>query len=102
MKIEMKRKLDDLGRLVLPIELRSHYGINSGDEVVLLPVQGGILIVKWECAALEQLPENMTATVDELGRIVVPSAYMNYYDLQPNDVMTLVPTEACIVMTKNQ
>ena len=38
MKFELKRKIDELGRIVLPIDLRRYYGIESGDTIVLLPV----------------------------------------------------------------
>lgn len=100
MKFEMKRKIDELGRLVLPIDLRNYYGIASGDTVVLLPVREGIQIAKAEYFIMNELPENVTATVDELGRIVIPSAFRNQFGFVPKDTLCLVPHETCILMYK--
>ena len=74
MKFEMKRKIDELGRLVLPIDMRNYYEIANGDSVVLLPVREGIQIAKTDLFILNQLPSDIVVTVDELGRIVIPSA----------------------------
>ena len=46
MKFETKRKIDVLGRIVLPIDMRYYYEIANGDRVVLLPVCEGIQIAK--------------------------------------------------------
>lgn len=46
MKFELKRKIDELGRIVLPAELRNYYEISSGETVVLLPVRNGIQLRK--------------------------------------------------------
>ena len=65
MKFEIKRKIDELGRIVLPIDLRNYYEIGSGDTVVLLPVREGIQIAKADLFILNQLPNDVVVTVDE-------------------------------------
>lgn len=41
---ERRRKVDDLGRIVLPADLRKLFGIKPGDEVGV-SVDGGSLVV---------------------------------------------------------
>lgn len=101
MKFEMKRKIDELGRIVLPIDLRNYYGITSGDKVVLLPVREGIQIAKAEYFIMNQLSKDMAVTVDELGRIVIPAMFRNQFHFEPRDVMCLVPNETCMLMYKD-
>lgn len=56
----VSRKIDDLGRLVLPAEIRRRFGLNEGahvdirvddDEIVLSKVEESCVF----CGALEQL-----------------------------------------------
>jgi len=45
----MKRQLDKLGRLVIPIEMRKELNINPGDELNMMIMSGGIFIEKRGC-----------------------------------------------------
>lgn len=102
MKFEMKRKIDELGRVVLPIDLRNYYGITHGDEVVLLPVRGGIQIAKAEFFIMDQLPKDVTVHVDELGRIIIPSVFRKQYGLEAKDTLCIEPHETCMLIYKSQ
>lgn len=102
MKFEIKRKIDELGRIVLPIDLRNYYEIGSGDTVVLLPVREGVQIAKADLFILNQLPKDVTASVDELGRIVIPSVFRKQFDLEAKDTMCIVPHETCMLMYKEK
>ena len=42
------RKVDDLGRIVLPVEMRRLFGIRPGDEMVITVDGGGIQLRKVE------------------------------------------------------
>lgn len=42
------RKLDDLGRLVFPIELRRTLNINEGDPMEIFVDEGSILLKKYQ------------------------------------------------------
>ena len=44
MKIGIKRKFSQNGRLVIPIELREFYHFEDGDEVEIIALPEGILI----------------------------------------------------------
>ena len=102
MKFEMKRKIDELGRIVLPIDLRNYYGIKSGDTVVLLPVREGIQLAKAEYFIMNQISEDMAVNIDELGRIVIPSVFRKQFSLEAKDTMCIVPNETCMLMYKEQ
>ena len=44
MAIQICRKIDELGRIVLPIDLRKQYGFKPGDEIWFTAYDNGILI----------------------------------------------------------
>lgn len=46
----MVRRVDDLGRLVLPKELRRTFGINSGDPVEIFTTADKIVLKKYQPA----------------------------------------------------
>lgn len=45
MEIKFERQIDELGRLVIPMDLRKAYSINPGDKLSIIPQDNGILIV---------------------------------------------------------
>lgn len=100
MKFEMRRKIDELGRIVVPQDIRDYYGIGDGDTVVLIPIKEGIQVVKTEPFLVGQLPRSITATVDGNGRMVVPAFFRNYYRFSPKDTVSFIPSESCVVMVK--
>ena len=46
MKFEIKRTVDPLGRIVIPKQMRTHYAIDTGNDVVIIPAEDGIFIKK--------------------------------------------------------
>ena len=102
MKFEMKRKIDELGRIVLPIDMRNYYKIANGDSVVLLPVREGIQIAKADLFILNKLPREVVVTVDVLGRIVSPSALRKQFGFEPKDTVCILPNETCMLMYKEK
>ncbi|MBQ1260665.1 MAG: AbrB/MazE/SpoVT family DNA-binding domain-containing protein [Clostridia bacterium] len=46
MNFTVKRGVDKLGRIVIPKSMRDYYGIECGEDVVLVPTDDGLLIVK--------------------------------------------------------
>lgn len=42
----MARKVDDLGRIVLPVEMRRRFGIRAGDALDIAVVDGTIVLRK--------------------------------------------------------
>lgn len=48
MEFAMTRKVDELGRIVLPMDYRRHYGIKPTDDIDIIPTEDGILLKKHE------------------------------------------------------
>ena len=44
MAIQICRKIDELGRIVIPMDLRKQYGLKPGDEIWFTAYDDGILI----------------------------------------------------------
>jgi len=67
----MARKIDQLGRVVLPAEMRRMFGINQGDLIEIFVDSGRIVLAKVEdqcvfCGGRDELKEF------ELKRVCVP------------------------------
>ena len=45
--IGITRRIDDLGRIVIPKEIRRQYGIVEGDRMEILPTTEGIIVRKY-------------------------------------------------------
>ncbi len=43
-----EREIDKVGRLVIPVDIRHMYGIDSDDKLLVIPQEDGILIRKAE------------------------------------------------------
>ena len=43
------RRMDDLGRIVVPKELRTTYGIKEGDPIEIMTDERGILLAPYRC-----------------------------------------------------
>jgi AbrB family looped-hinge helix DNA binding protein len=83
MTFVIKRKIDELGRLVLPIDHRNHYGITAGDPLLITETEDGILVRK----APEYTDE--VKIVDELGRIVIPKRIRATYNLEAKSALEI-------------
>lgn len=56
--IGVVRKIDLLGRLVLPAELRSFYHIGKEEDVEIVPTKDGILLKKPSYIVIEKRNED--------------------------------------------
>ena len=88
MKFEIKRKIDDLGRLCIPVAFRDYYGIGSGDRVVLLSVRNGVQIAKAEFFVPEQIPRELRFPLIGLDE--------SLYHVISEGSLCLCPTIPCV------
>ena len=65
------RRIDDLGRLVFPIEIRKILGINEGDKIEIYVAENKIVCRKYTGGEGE-LNTGVVRPVDSLGRTVIP------------------------------
>ena len=56
--IGVVRKVDSLGRLVLPAELRNFYHIGKEEDVEIVPTKDGILLKKPSYIVIEKRNED--------------------------------------------
>lgn len=92
MTFVIKRKIDELGRLVLPIDHRNHYGITAGDPLLITETGDGILVSK----ATDYTDE--AKIVDELGRVVIPKRIRESFNLEAKSVLAILATEDGILL----
>lgn len=92
MTFVIKRKIDELGRLVLPIDHRNHYEIATGDPLLVTDTGEGILVRK----APEYTDE--VKIVDELGRVVIPKRIRENFNLEAKSVLNILATEEGILL----
>ena len=44
-KYVLAREMDKLGRIVIPADMRRHFGFNAGDKVQIIPTENGVLLI---------------------------------------------------------
>ncbi len=86
MKFVSIRKVDELGRLVLPIEIRRFYDLNTGDALSVTSTGFEIVLSKDEKADTERC-------MDELGRIVLPKEIRDKFRIKAKDNLAILPCE---------
>lgn len=99
-KIGIRRKVDELGRIVLPKELRTLFEICEKDPVEIYVDKEFIIVKK---ANLN--PEGTTGIVrhvDELGRVVLPIELRNMFSISPNDLLEISVIEDRMALVKYQ
>lgn len=79
------RRIDDLGRIVIPKEIRRHFGIKEGDALELYTTEDGICLIPYfdevslrnrierivnDCDFSEEDNEKYRKAISELKRIV--------------------------------
>lgn len=66
----MNRRIDDLGRLVIPREMMNTLGIKAGDEVTISMDNYGISIVKAQTVDLQgRLNEILNSEMDDAEKL---------------------------------
>jgi len=61
-KQNVKSKLNDNGRIVIPAEIRSKMGIKPGDTLILT-LEGDVLKVESQMARIRRIQESMRALI---------------------------------------
>ena len=90
------RQIDDLGRVVLPIELRRTLGISPKEPLEIFVENEAIIMQKYQ----EGVSSGMIRQVDDLGRIVLPIELRRTSDLSPRDSLEIFIDDFKIVFKK--
>lgn len=71
------RKIDNLGRITLPIEIRRRYGILTGDRLAIN--------LDGQTIRISKSITGMSRPVDQLGRVALPMEYRKTLGINPGD-----------------
>ena len=97
----MERRIDELGRVLIPIGMRRRLGIGEKDKVYMGVVDEVVVVTKKEEADL------IERTTDKLGRIVIPMEWRRVLSIADGavldcvldgDVVKLSRSKVCCVM----
>jgi AbrB family transcriptional regulator (stage V sporulation protein T) len=61
------RRIDDLGRIVIPKEIRRNFKINDGDSLEIFVDSAGIVLKKY--SLLDNMVKNATILVDSVAKV---------------------------------
>ncbi len=91
------RKLDELGRIVLPKELRETMNIRGRDPLEIHVETDLIIITKYD----DELGQSgIVRKIDELGRVVLPNEIRKTFKLQTNESLEIFIDEKRIILRK--
>ena len=98
--IGMVRKIDDLGRIVLPKELRKILNINSGDDVQILVENEKIILEKY--SRLEKYEESLIKIVNCFTNINNYKIYITINDRIINSEEIVTKIISNIILTRKE
>ena len=93
------RRIDDLGRLVFPIEIRRVLGIEEGDKIEIYVTDNKIVCKKY----IEDTSQSTTSVVrplDSLGRTVIPMEIRKMLSLPVKAAMQIFVDGEAIVLVE--
>lgn len=96
------RKIDNLGRIVLPAELRSALDIRHNTPIEIYTDYYCVILKKQhnEAGILEST--KIVRKVDNLGRIVLPVELRSALDFQNESPIEIFTDDNCIILKKYQ
>lgn len=86
-KIVKKRKIDELGRIVLPIEMREQLGIKENNSLCMTLDSNRIILEKGR-------------EVDGLGRIVIPYELRQMLGIKEKEELEIQAEDGKIILSK--
>lgn len=95
------RKIDELGRVVIPIELRNGLGWNEKESLEIYIESNKICIrqPKFE-GRIDSV--GIIRKLDELGRIVIPKEIRNKFDIAFKDAVEILVDDDVIMIMKKE
>lgn len=93
------RKVDQLGRIVIPKELRRALNIIEIEDLLEIYFEDGMIVLKK--TSLEEINSGVARKVDQLGRIVLPIELRRNLDIvEERDALEVFIDEEKIVLKK--
>lgn len=79
------RKLDPLGRITLPMELRRTLGLVAGVKVDMWTDKNSICIKFFD----KNNPKGISRAIDDLGRITIPMEFRTYFQIKEREKLII-------------
>lgn len=95
------RKIDELGRLVFPIEIRKVLSIEEGDRIEIYVIDNKIVCKKHSESPMD-FNTSVLRPVDSLGRIVIPMEVRKLLSLPQKARMQIFIDGDAIVLKHHQ
>lgn len=92
----MERKLDELGRLLIPIEMRKVLGIEKGDKLYVGIENGNVYLSK------EFVEGFVQRKVNELSRVVIPIEYRRTLSFGEPTMINFALEKGRVKVTKSE
>ena len=89
----MSRKIDEMGRIVIPIEIRRCFDMNCNDSIDIYIENNNIILKKHDSVG-------MSRKIDEMGRIVIPIEIRRKFNLNFNDEIDIYTNEDSILLKR--
>lgn len=101
----MTRRIDDLGRIVIPAELRDCFGMHPGVKVFMEIERTALGLNLVLTTAVEDGDVGMTRKIDRVGRLVLPAEYRRKFSWEVGDFVEFIiekgsKNKNCLVMRK--
>lgn len=90
------RKIDELGRIVLPIELRRKFNIEYKDTIDIYTEDNKIILKKDDSSP----SAGIIRKIDELGRVVLPVELRKKFGIEIKDSIDIYIEEDRIILKK--
>lgn len=93
------RKVDELGRIVIPIELRSKFGLVENTQIEIFYIKDKIILKKYhqDCVSC-----GIIRKLDELGRVVIPVELREKFKIFEKDPIEIFVEKDTIILKKYQ
>lgn len=91
----INRKLDDLGRIVIPKEYRKITGCNSGIRVLIEFINDIVVIKK-----VDNNENNYSRKIDSLGRVVISKDFRESWDWNEDDLIRVSRYDEYVILGK--
>ncbi len=81
------RKIDDVGRISVPVDIRKYYGFSHDTNLKFISNSTEIIIAKSDSKV------KGTKSIDGNGRLLIPKNIRTKFQLNPNTNVLLIPRE---------
>ncbi len=87
------KKLDELGRVVIPSEIRKSFNYTKKQSI-------GIYIDQNENIIIDKKEKGVVRSLDELGRVVIPNGIRKKINLKKDDLLNIYIDEGDVIVLK--